>query len=152
MTNNEIELIIYCRDRSDACLGLLDTASHLFPRQSIHLYRTCGEFTACMDTPGMSEKIAVILIQMPGELEGFLTKRDRLRRHLFVLVLPHTGQDLMIPALTLRPRYIGTIQDKFTDVYQVLEKLTIHHTRRITYDRDYGNNSLGDKNHDHGNR
>lgn len=127
MTKSEIELILYCREASEACQGLRNTVSRLFPERSIQLYRTCETFMACLGKPGTCCKMAVILIHAVEELEGFFSMRDRLRRRPCILILPHTGQDLMIRALALRPKYIGTVQDNFTDVYQVMEKILTHH-------------------------
>lgn len=91
---------------------------------SVSVYRTIEDFADAVARKAIDGIILLAITFDEKELDELIVIQKQLKDHPLILVLNSTGKNKLKKASRLYPRYTSYLKKEYTDISQVLEKLT----------------------------
>jgi len=118
-----MSLLFYASMRVEAEKRLYCTIERVVPKEKIEIYRSIGSLALRLRQPLDSSTIIVILAFNREELLNISSVRDLLTDVRLILIIPDRKQETLSMAHSLCPRFLSYIDDDFTDIVAVLDKM-----------------------------
>jgi hypothetical protein len=131
IAKNDIKLLLYSSRNDDDFKRLLKAVSRIMVREQIFFYHNLEKFSMAVRDMLFGLGIIVVSVQNAEELEEIYQLQNRLKDHSVIIILDNSIDDLTNRVLQLYPRYIGYRNTDFSDIREVLVKMTTNIQKRI---------------------
>lgn len=118
-----MNLLFHATMEEEAGKRLQGTIEKVVPKEKIEIYRTIDSLSHRLRQSLDSLSLAVILAHTEGELLNILSIRDLLNDIRLILIIPDRKKETLSKAHSLCPRFLSYIDDDFTDIVVVLDKM-----------------------------
>jgi hypothetical protein len=116
--------LMFYSSRKDQNKKRLEAAVHrAIPENHIELFNSLDDFGERLRTPVEPDSIAVLAAASQEELQQMQRLRGLLTEIFVVLVLPDRKKSTIELAHLLLPRFLSQINESFTDLGEVLNKM-----------------------------
>ena len=119
----EMSLLFYATIRVEAEKRLYCTIERVVPKEKIEIYRSIGSLALRLGQPLDTSTIIIILAVNREELLNIFSIRDLLTDIRLILIIPDREKETLSKAHSLSPRFLSYIDDDFTDIVAVLDKM-----------------------------
>ena len=116
-------LLIYSTTTSLEEKRLLRIIELMLPEKKFKFYRTIDDFSQRLRQPVLKQRIVILLLNSPKELEDVLSIRELLEDAKIILIVPDTNPATLARGHTLRPRFLSDCNSDFVDVAAVLGRI-----------------------------
>ncbi|MEQ8160406.1 MAG: hypothetical protein ABRQ33_04385 [Smithellaceae bacterium] len=116
-------LLIYSTTTSLEEKRLLRIIELMLPEKKFKFYRTIDDFSQRLRQPVLKQRILILLLNSPKELEDVLSIRELLENAKIILIVPDTNPATLARGHILRPRFLSDGKSDFVDVAAVLGRI-----------------------------
>lgn len=116
-------LLIYSTTTSLKEKRLLRIIELILPEKEFKFYRTIDDFSQRLRQPVLKQRIVILLLNSPKELEDVLSIRELLEDAKIILIAPDTNPATLARGHILRPRFLSDGKSDFVDVAAVLGRI-----------------------------
>ncbi len=116
-------LLIYSTTTSLEEKRLLRIIELMLPEKKFKFYRTIDDFSQRLRQPVLKQRILILLLNSPKELEDVLSIRELLEDAKIILIVPDTDPATLARGHILRPRFLSDGKSDFVDVAAVLGRI-----------------------------
>ena len=116
-------LLIYSTTTSLEEKRLLRIIELMLPEKKFKFYRTIDDFSQRLRQPVLKQRIVILLLNSPKELEDVLSIRELLEDAKIILIAPDTNPATLARGHILRPRFLSDGKSDFVDVAAVLGRI-----------------------------
>jgi len=116
-------LLIYSTTTSLKEKRLLRIIELMLPEKKFKFYRTIDDFSQRLRQPVLKQRILILLLNSPKELEDVLSIRELLEDAKIILIVPDTNPATLARGHILRPRFLSDSKSDFVDVAAVLRRI-----------------------------
>ena len=116
-------LLIYSTTTSLEEKRLLRIIELMLPEKKFKFYRTIDDFSQRLRQPVLKQRILILLLNSPKELEDVLSIRELLEDAKIILIVPDTNPATLARGHILRPRFLSDSKSDFVDVAAVLRRI-----------------------------
>ena len=116
-------LLIYSTTTSLEEKRLLRIIELMLPEKKFKFYRTIDDFSQRLRQPVLKQRILILLLNSPKELEDVLSIRELLEDAKIILIVPDTNPATLARGHILRPRFLSDGKSDFVDVAAVLGRI-----------------------------
>ncbi|MEQ8204463.1 MAG: hypothetical protein ABRQ31_11840 [Smithellaceae bacterium] len=116
-------LLIYSTTTSLKEKRLLRIIELMLPEKEFKFYRTIDDFSQRLRQPVLKQRIVILLLNSPKELEDVLSIRELLEDAKIILIVPDTNPATLARGHILRPRFLSDGRSDFVDVAAVLGRM-----------------------------
>jgi hypothetical protein len=116
-------LLIYSTTTSLKEKRLLRIIELMLPEKKFKFYRTIDDFSQRLRQPVLKQRIVLLLLNSPKELEDVLSIRELLEDAKIILIVPDTNPATLARGHILRPRFLSDSKSDFVDVAAVLRRI-----------------------------
>jgi len=116
-------LLIYSTTTSLEEKRLLRIIELMLPEKKFKFYRTIDDFSQRLRQPVLKQRIVILLLNSPKELEDVLSIRELLEDAKIILIVPDTNPATLARGHTLRPRFLSDCNSDFVNVAAVLGRI-----------------------------
>ncbi len=116
-------LLIYSTTTSLKEKRLLRIIELMLPEKEFKFYRTIDDFSQRLRQPVLKQRIVILMINSPKELEDVLSIRELLEDAKIILIVPDTNPATLARGHILRPRFLSDGRSDFVDVAAVLGRI-----------------------------
>jgi len=102
---------------------LLRIIELMLPEKKFKFYRTIDDFSQRLRQPVLKQRILILLLNSPKELEDVLSIRELLEDAKIILIVPDTNPATLARGHILRPRFLSDSKSDFVDVAAVLGRI-----------------------------
>lgn len=116
-------LLIYSTTTSLKEKRLLRIIELMLPEKEFKFYRTIDDFSQRLRQPVLKQRIVILMLNSPKELEDVLSIRELLEDAKIILIVPDTNPATLARGHILRPRFLSDGRSDFVDVAAVLGRI-----------------------------
>jgi len=116
-------LLIYSTTTSLKEKRLLRIIELMLPEKEFKFYRTIDDFSQRLRQPVLKQRIVILMLNSPKELEDVLSIRELLEDAKIILIVPDTNPATLARGHILRPRFLSDGRSDFVDVAAVLGRM-----------------------------
>ena len=116
-------LLIYSTTTSLKEKRLLRIIELMLPEKEFKFYRTIDDFSQRLRQPVLKQRIVILMLNSPKELEDVLSIRELLEDAKIILIVPDTNPATLARGHILRPRFLSDGNSDFVDVAAVLGRI-----------------------------
>ena len=116
-------LLIYSTTTSLKEKRLLRIIELMLPEKKFKFYRTIDDFSQRLRQPVLKQRIVILMLNSPKELEDVLSIRELLEDAKIILIVPDTNPATLARGHILRPRFLSDSKSDFVDVAAVLRRI-----------------------------
>lgn len=116
-------LLIYSTTTSLEEKRLLRIIELMLPEKKFKFYRTIDDFSQRLRQPVLKQRIVILMLNSPKELEDVLSIRELLEDAKIILIVPDTDPATLARGHILRPRFLSDGRSDFVDVAAVLGRI-----------------------------
>ena len=102
---------------------LLRIIELMLPEKEFKFYRTIDDFSQRLRQPVLKQRIVILMLNSPKELEDVLSIRELLEDAKIILIVPDTNPATLARGHILRPRFLSDGKSDFVDVAAVLGRI-----------------------------
>jgi len=120
---HKINVAYFATGLAKDAVRLQGIISAIVPGDEREIFCTIEDLSSRLRQPGERPTIAVLLAASSKDLADILSIHDLLRDIRIILILPDREEDTVAWGHSLQPRFLSYIDNDFTDVAAVLDKM-----------------------------
>jgi hypothetical protein len=121
-----VKIFFYSSMREEPGMGIGAMLKTLAPEGGVEVYRSIEELAHGLHRLYDYDTIVILRARDREELWRFISLHDLLRGFRIILLIPDREEETISLAHRLRPRFLGTSEEDFSDILSVLRKMLGH--------------------------